>query len=77
MHEGKKKKKKGKAGTTSFATTRKTNSYKPVGKDNYCHRTALLPPVCESLWFVSVYSGPYILMDRHGTDFGLHIPPGL
>lgn len=37
----------------------------------------LFQPVCQSFWFVSVYSGPFIMTDRQGTGFGLYIPPGL
>lgn len=40
-------------------------------------QTKRLQAVCDSLLFVSVYSGPSILMDWPVTDLGMHIPSGL
>lgn len=68
---------RGEVSMSSFKNNTKTNCYKPEGEAQLVPQTVPLQPLCESVWFVSVYSGPSVLMDRQGTDFGLHIPPGL
>lgn len=62
---------------TSFRKQHKNKLLQSGEKAQLVPQTKRLQAVCDSLLFVSVYSGPSILMDWPVTDLGMHIPPGL